>query len=97
MSRNEEFKAAALYHGTSHPFEIGDIVLPTGGHHYGTTGKLAYATPLVRMAKANAEKRGGSGVYTVEPVDADEAKWSEDKAVVTSRLGFRVTGKHDES
>jgi len=94
MGRNNaDFEEQALYHGTHHPFEVGDVIAPSKiSRGYGD--HFAYATPLKRIAEANAKKRSDSGtVYTVEPLDKDEAKWSEDKAVVTSRHGFRVIGK----
>lgn len=101
MSRNEEFKIAALYHGTNHPFQIGDEIVP------GTHG-VAYATTNVGVAKAYATDKAlydermspvleysVPKVYTVEPLDPDEAgpdRYGTPEVTVSGR-GFRVTGK----
>jgi hypothetical protein len=98
MGRNEEFRNSALYHGTNHPFEIGDVVVP------GTHG--AYATIDAGVAKAYAEDKAMTEVspvneyripkvYTVEPLDYDEAGPDryDTPGVTVSEKGFRVTGR----
>lgn len=101
MGRNNaDFQNQALYHGTNHPFQIGDEVVP------GIHG--AYATTDAGVARAYAEDKAMTEVspvneyripkvYTVEPLDPDEA--GPDRygtpGVTVSEKGFRVTGKYD--
>lgn len=79
MSRNEEFHAARLYHGTQFPFQDGDIVRPArdagvkanwGKVHRGI---YAHATEHFETAKYFAATAGSMldphYVYEVEPVD----------------------------
>lgn len=52
MGRNNaDFQNSALYHGTIHPFSVGDVVTPRGvwGDGY------AWATPNVDVAKRRGE------------------------------------------
>jgi hypothetical protein len=46
MDRGPQFPT--LYHGTIHPFEVGDIISPRGEDQY------AWATPELRYAKERA-------------------------------------------
>lgn len=50
MARNQEFKSSALFHGTTHPFEIGDVVLPAS-----TTGVSSH---WLKILKENPEEMG---------------------------------------
>ena len=93
MSRNDEFRNSALYHGTAHPFEIGDEITPQNMPH-------TFATTSLRTASRYALRRQRTGVpgqvFTVEPIDADEIVAGEPSSSgdvnVASRKGFRVTG-----
>ena len=108
-NRNDEFKSSALYHGTVHPFSVGDIVEPRNGNP-------AYATPSLEYATRHADRReiheynktAASGraedhakaelitgqVYQVEPLDATEKTgMGDDTGNVMSQKGFRVVKK----
>lgn len=51
MTRNNaDFQSSALFHGTVHPFQIGDIVKPMNGDSH------AYATPDIDYATDRAER-----------------------------------------
>ena len=91
-----DYLSSALFHGSKHLFEKGDIVTPK------TKGDYAYVT-------TDRDYAGSHGkVYTVEPLDHDEYSSTtsvayrsehlntdsvEDYAVGVSKKGFRVTGK----
>lgn len=63
MGRNKvDFQQSALYHGTIHPFEIGDVVTPSygGGHD----SEYAWATSDRESAENYARA-------------AQDSKWSE--------------------
>jgi hypothetical protein len=47
--RNANFKSSALYHGTLHPFNIGDVVEPRNSDY-------AYATPDVEYALNHVDR-----------------------------------------
>lgn len=83
MPRNHEFKSSALYHGSAHPFKIGDIVEPR-----------SYAG--VAYASTNRDVAAGYGpnVYTVEPVGEvqRQAGAAKEFGIYHSRDGFRVIG-----
>lgn len=49
-NRNDEFKSSALYHGTLHPFNIGDVIEPR-------VSSYAYATPDIEYAQRHVERR----------------------------------------
>ena len=102
MGRNNaDFKNQILYHGSQHPFEVGDVVTPQ-------EGEPAYATSDVRLAAYYAAIPYGDGpvvhkslpaghIAVVEPLDAQEPETSTltDKTniVAKSTKGFRVIGK----
>jgi hypothetical protein len=81
VSRNEEF-----FHGSNHPFEVGDLVDPSfdswgGGEAHATNDHMIASTY-------------GDNVYQVEPI-GHLKKISSDNATVhhyTSHDGFRVKG-----
>jgi hypothetical protein len=81
---NKDFKETALYHGTSHPFEIGDMVTPSilRGEH----DDRAWATTDL----AEADYFGGGRVYEVAGL-GDEEVHPEYPDVRTSKTGFKVT------
>jgi hypothetical protein len=85
MSRNEEFRSAAMFHGSRYPFEPGDIVVPQ------SEKGLAFAT----NSKEHASSFGH--VFEVEPVDPDEVQdWqppNNNTVIYRSKKGFRVKGR----
>ena len=93
---NKDFQDQVLYHGSSHPFNVGDTVVP-GGRGNG----VAFATPYIDHAKFYAGKKGS--VFTVEPLPDDETyeeqhEWAPNNekgklGYMTSEKGFKVTGK----
>jgi hypothetical protein len=104
MTRNNaDFQASALFHGTVHPFQIGDIVEPRNGNP-------AYATPTLEYAENHAGRREDveynrianqkgheeaskitGKVFEVEPIDETEDTGKGDsKGNVMSSKGFRV-------
>lgn len=89
MSRSEEFRKSALYHGTTHPFEIGDIV--DKGVRGGAWATTYLGTASQYAAKRSYDRGGEPKVYTVEPVNPEDV---EDMGMGQSRsaAGFRVTG-----
>lgn len=105
-NRNSNFRGSALYHGTPHPFSIGDHITPQGDEPY------AFATPDIEYASDHAGKREAfeyskatrSGkpedhaaassiegrVYQVEPLSNDAFRHSDNTDAVVSKTGFRV-------
>lgn len=74
-----------FYHGTDHPFNVGDTV---------NTGKdgFAWASTNVDVAREY-----GPMVFTVSPTE-DIAKVpgaSKESGIYASRTGFTVTGRHE--
>jgi hypothetical protein len=55
---NSDFQQSALYHGTIHPFSVGDIVKPQGGEG---DGEYAWATPREGLAHERAKDWVGYG------------------------------------
>lgn len=96
MGRNEEFRKSALYHGTTHPFEIGDVVTPQ-------TFSVAFAASDPRgaslYAASGARATGDPArLFEVEPLEDDDTYKEEHIPrtgfiTATSRKGFRVVGK----
>lgn len=106
MGRNYEFKSSALFHGTTHPFEVGEHVTPQGEEPY------AFATPDLDYATDHAGKRETfdyskatkSGkpedhkaaeniegrVYEVEPLADDAFQHSDNNDAIVSKTGFKV-------
>lgn len=100
MGRNNaDFQASALYHGSYHPFEIGDVVEPSASR------KLAFASPQLETARMFAKgvnrktNTTGGRVFEVEPVDPNEGKILEPVKMkgayghtteVASQKGFKV-------
>jgi hypothetical protein len=78
MTRNNADFAAGLFHGSYHPFEVGDIVS-------GNENMPAYATD----SHKEAAKYGD--VYQVEPLSVDDSyKTPTGTTNVESHKGFRV-------
>jgi hypothetical protein len=99
MSRSEEFRKSALYHGTTHPFEIGDIVEPRMS---GFKNFMAFAAEDPRAASVFAAAKARKHdlpprVFTVEPLEDDDSYATEEglggMIISRSKKGFRVTGK----
>ena len=58
MTRNNaDFQASALYHGTLHPFQVGDIVEPRSNDGY------AYATPSIDYAEEHMRRQLGGKLW----------------------------------
>lgn len=109
--RNLNFKASALYHGTTHPFSVGDVVEPRNGNPAYATADLAYARNHADRREIHEyNKTAASGksedhakaalitgqVYQVEALDKTEATGNGDsKGNVMSQKGFRVVKKVD--
>ena len=91
MGRNNaDFEESALYHGTSHPFEVGDIVEPR------MLGK-AWATNSYETASRYG-RQGVTRVFRVEPLVTGEPTSNSvgGKRYISSEWGFRVLGEVDE-
>ena len=87
--------SSALFHGTTHAFKKGDIVLPKKrGVAWATTDKK-----FARGWAAHRSIKGGSPqVYLVEPIDHEEVKATNKKhgmypGTHISTKGFRVLKK----
>lgn len=107
--RNANFQSSALYHGTTHPFNIGDTVEPRNGNPAYATADLDYAiTHADRREMHEYDKVARSGrpedhakaalitgqVYQVEPLDETEGTgMGDDKGNVMSQKGFKVIKK----
>jgi hypothetical protein len=99
----EDNLSKQLFHGTAHAFKPGEQIEPNSGLFKGMSG-TAFATTDYESAKAYAEARAEREgtthgmVYSVEPVDKDEASRINDnlgrQSVITSSKGFKVK-KHD--
>jgi hypothetical protein len=99
----EDNLSKQLFHGTAHAFKPGEQIEPNSGLFKGMSG-TAFATTDYESAKAYAEARAEREgtthgmVYSVEPVDKDEASRINDnlgrQRVITSSKGFKVK-KHD--
>jgi hypothetical protein len=76
---NEEF-----YHGSAHPFNVGDVVSPQGDEPY------AYATEHMYVADTIARMRGGK-VYSVSRVDPKEL--GSDSELASKQSEIRAQGK----
>ena len=107
MGRNNgDFQSSALYHGTVHPFQIGDVVSPiqsSSGNAEAFAGKdmdlaYKYAEHKSRTGETGTGKQipGAKGaeprVYRVEPVDASEDLTSHGypEGFYVSQKGFKV-------
>lgn len=72
-TRSDEFREAALYHGSAHPFQVGDIIEPQDWSIKGYSVPIVYTTPQENIARVFAKpsptrgKPAGS-VYRVEPL-----------------------------
>lgn len=69
---NADFQQSALFHGSPHPFTVGDVIEPRNKHRFGI---VAFATPGIHTAKAFAKQTrlaGPGSVFQVEPVDPSE-------------------------
>ena len=102
-------KQFELFHGTTHPFEVGDIVKPrlsSSGRREafaGSDAELAY-NYAVNKSKSGETGRGRkiSGakgaeprVYKVEPLDPEEKLTGHGypEGFFVSRRGFKVVGR----
>lgn len=100
-----------MFHGTTHPFKVGDVVAPRQSHG---TDKEAFASDDPWMSWEYADRqsqsgetgsgtkiRGGKGriprVFRVEPVDPTENLTNHDygKNVFVSKKGYRVVNEED--
>jgi len=101
MGRNNNDFAKGLFHGTNHPFEIGDIILPTSSDAAYATHNEEYAQ---QVAEEKAEQRRYENpelhvpkIYRVEPVDPEEvASRNVPGFPPSSQKGFRVIGLHKQ-
>jgi hypothetical protein len=103
MTRNNaDFQQSALFHGTVHPFQIGDIIEPRNGNPV-YAGSLEYAENhaarredheynRIANEKGHEEAAKITGkVFEVEPLDeTEETGKGDDKGNVMSSKGFRV-------
>lgn len=107
MGRNNgDFQGSALYHGTTHPFEIGDTVKSMHGDPAYATHDLSYAESHAdRREMHEYSKATISGkpedhakaaeitgkVFQVEPLGKTESTgMGDDKGNVMSYAGFKV-------
>jgi hypothetical protein len=100
MSAQDNLSPQQFFHGTTHEFAPGDVVLPATrlGEEFRPVGvgrvKHAYASSAPEFARQHAERRAQSGgnprVYQVEPVDKDEATPWGGGSFYRSQAGFRV-------
>lgn len=82
---NSDFQESALYHGSEHPFEPGDVVKP---NKY--LGGVAFATPSMEGAAVF----GRGHVFQVEALGKTETQYSDTPVpFVTSTDGFKVIKK----
>lgn len=107
--RNANFQSSALYHGTIHPFEIGDTVKSMNGDPAYATHDLDYAVNHAdRREMHEYSKATTSGkpedhakaalitgkVFQVEPLGETESTgMGDDKGNVMSYAGFKVIKK----
>lgn len=112
MGRNNaDFQNSALYHGTVHPFQVGDVVTPGEDGKAWATSDLGVAhdrakqwvgfkwNDLTREGKntnyGEHEKNTPPRVFKVEPIGEVEEHDSDDYRAVSSKKGFRVLGEHN--
>lgn len=101
MARNEEFKNSALYHGTHHPFQIGDVIEPRhiapDSPYSRPQDAKAWATPDAEGAFRFGSRNGKAAkVFQVEPLEHGEPKYLNDdpnSGQVYSKKGFKVVKK----
>lgn len=105
-ARNANFKSSALYHGTTHPFEIGDTVKSMHGDPAYATYDLSYAenhADLREMHEYSKATISGKPedhakaalitgkVFQVEPLgELQSTGMGDDKGNVMSYAGFKV-------
>ena len=81
-NRKAHFTESALYHGSDHPFQIGDTVRPgTDGVAWSSTNRSVAA-------------EYGNKVYTVKPL-GDITRFSgaaKEFGIHYSKVGYQVTG-----
>lgn len=99
-----------LFHGTTHPFEVGDIVEPRSRN---TLPRVAFASEDLSLARTYAGilaergvtgggirmgKTGPARVFEVAPVDPEEnlTYHGHGKGIYVSRKGFRVIGEVED-
>ena len=99
MPRNNADFAAGLFHGTSHPFNEGDLIEPRlidpDSPYARPSDAKAWATPDANSAFRFGSRKTGRAalVFQVEPVDSGEPKFLNDdpnSGQVFSKKGFRV-------
>jgi hypothetical protein len=73
-----------FYHGSAHPFNVGDVVSPQGDEPY------SYATEHMYVADTIARMRGGK-MYSVSRVDPKEL--SSDSELSSKQAEIRAQGK----
>lgn len=100
MGRNTaDFQASALFHGTHHPFQVGDVVEPTlidpTSAYARPSDAKAWATPDEESAFRFGSRKTGRAakVFQVEPVEEGEPEFlnnDPNSGQVFSKKGFRV-------
>jgi hypothetical protein len=95
---NEDFRNQALYHGTSHPFNVGDVVSPrVSGLSYATTDKeRAWSYAIQRADIVGGAPPSNAKVFQVEPLDSEELHHTSSgfggvEGTAVSSKGFKVT------
>ena len=85
-NRKAHFQQSAMFHGSDHAFNVGDIVEPR------SYAGVAYASTNREVASSY-----GANLYTVEPIGevSRQAGAAKEFGIYHSREGFRVTGKAD--
>jgi hypothetical protein len=99
---NKDFQTSALFHGTSHPFNDGDIVEPRlidpNDSYSRASEAKAWASPDADSAFRFGSRKLGraANVFQVEPLEDGETKFLNNDPTsgqVYSRKGFRVVKK----
>jgi hypothetical protein len=99
MSRSEEFRESALYHGTAHPFQIGDVVTPMNMG-------VAFAASDPRAASIYSSIRSHvtgkpARLFQVQPIEGDDTVEQKETrtghVIATSKKGFKVVSEEEPS
>lgn len=95
MSRTEEFQNSALFHGTAHPFQVGDVVTPMN-----MPAAFAASDPRSASIYSSIRSRvtGQPGrLFQVEPLQDDDTYEEKETRtgakIATSRKGFKVVAE----
>ena len=99
MRNNADFQASALFHGTHHPFQIGDVIEPRlidpGNPYARESDAKAWATTDEESAFRFGGRKTGKApkVFQVEPIEKGEPQFlteAHNNTQVFSKKGFRV-------